>query len=309
MKRLKEFSGKKSFYVLGVFAVFLVLMAILYFETGTLGDSDIDDKDLAFWEYEDGVIVNAEAFELEGEREACWIVIHGYTDTPDSMREISEKVNSEFGDYVYAPRLLGHGEVPSELLDYTLDDWYAQVSSDFDYMSESCEKINVLGFSFGGALSLRLAEEKAVNNVYLIAPYLEPTDKWYYGFETDEYLETFSESMVYVKRLSLPMVNSREWAEGYISYWSFVLPPIERSSKFLEILKRDVSKVNEPILIQHSCGDAAASCEMSEYVYSGVSSEIKEIVLYEDSNHVILADYDKFDVIDKVVEFERANRG
>jgi carboxylesterase len=274
-----------------------------------LGFGDIDSKDLEAWDRVDGVIVGADSFELEGGNETCWIIIHGYTDSPDSMREISERVNLEFGDYVFAPRLLGHAEVPSRLLDYNLEDWYTQVSGDFERLEERCSNVNVLGFSFGGALSLRLAEEKKVKNVYLIAPYLKPVYMWYLVFSPAVYLDWFADSFVYFKKGKVAKINSPEGLKTHIAYWSFAFEPVKYSREFLEILRRDVVKVDEPILILHSRGDSVANYKNSEEIYERVFSEVKKIVLFEDSDHVILADYDRLEVIDEVLSFERENRG
>lgn len=58
-------------------------------------------------------------------------------------------------------------------------DWYEQISDEFDVLSKQCKKVNLVGFSFGGALSVRLAENKQVNNTYLLSPYLFSTYKYY----------------------------------------------------------------------------------------------------------------------------------
>ncbi len=294
-------------YVVALF--FLAVALLLFLNTGALDPWNIDKRDLDYWEHVDGVIIGGESFEIGGSRDVCWVLIHGYTDSPDSMRIVGERVSREFGDYVYVPRLLGHAEVPSRLLSYTLEDWYSQVSFDVERLEKECEKVNVLGFSFGGALSLKLAEEKDLNNVYLIASYLEPSHKWYYGFSPNVYLKLFSNVFVYNKKPHIPKVNSREWAEGYITYWNFPVVPVRDSEEFLDILRSGIGEVEDPILIQHSRGDGTASFKMSELIYAGVSSEVKDLVLYDESNHVILADYDRGEVVDRVIEFEIENRG
>jgi len=305
MRKMQEVLDKRLFYIL---IPVILLVLFLFLKTGALGAGRIDDKDLEVWNRVDGVIVGADSFELEGGNDSCWMVLHGYTDSPDSMRGISERVNKEFGDYVFVPRLLGHAEVPSHLLNYSLDDWYTQVSGEFDRLNERCDSVNVLGFSFGGALSLRLAEEKDVKNVYLIAPYLEPTYRWYAVVSLNFYVDLFSDFFVYFKKSKVAKVNSPEGLKTHIAYWSFDLEPVKYSSGFLEVLRENIGKVDGPVLLIHSNGDSVASPEMSQMIYDEVGSDVKEIIFHERSDHVILADYDKLDVIDEVVRFESENR-
>jgi len=61
----------------------------------TLQKTKIDNRDLSRWEYdEDGIILGAKEFMLNGSDDICWYLIHGYTSTPDEMREIAEKIKS-----------------------------------------------------------------------------------------------------------------------------------------------------------------------------------------------------------------------
>jgi len=144
-----------------LFIVFLVsiLLIFLYVRTGFLQTDKLDERDLLRWERsESGVIIDAETFEVVGNKEYCWLMIHSYKSTPDEMRMLAAEVSATFGDYVYAPRLLGHGTVPSDMKPLSFADWIPQVEEIYDDLDRECRNINVVGSSIGGALSLHLAE-------------------------------------------------------------------------------------------------------------------------------------------------------
>jgi len=306
---MKKGWSRKRVSLIGLGIFFVLVFFVLWFFTGFVQSGNINNRDLGNWDYgEDGVIVGGEAFVLDGDSETCWYLIHGYTSTAAEMRELAEKVNGEFGDKVFVARLKGSGEVPSHILDLTLYDWYDQVLGEFDLISEECGKVNLVGFSFGGALSARISEERDVNNLYLIAPYLVATHRWYFGFRAESYLDWLGDSFVYVRKGKAGQINWPEGLENHVAYLNMPLGPVKHSKEFFEDVKKDVGDIDVPVLLQHSSGDQTSSMESSEFIYDGVSSEVKELVVFERSNHILLADYDKDAVGLNIVGFEKGTR-
>ena len=84
--------------------------------------------------------------------------------------------------------------------------------------------------------------------------------------------------------------------------------PIRDSLPFIHLTINNLNKVSESILIQQSSGDETADIESSKIIYNGVSSEIKEMKIFKKSNHVLLLDYDREEVIKNIIEFEKNNR-
>lgn len=305
-----QMNNKKKISSIILVLLILASLAILYSNTGFLQKNKIDNRDLDKWEYDDqGVIVGAKEFTLKGaENKICWYVIHGYASTPDEMREIAKEINLEFDETVVVTRLKGNGEVPSHILNLTLYDWYNQVSEEFDNLNSGCEKINLVGFSFGGALSTKLAENKDVNNVYLLSPYLFARYNWYYILKLETYLDIFTDVFTYGKKIRTGPINSQKGREKYISYRNFPFKPVKDSKPFLEEIKLDLNKITAPVLLQQSKNDEACDIKSSSYIYENIASEKKELIVFEESNHVIQEDYDKEEVIDNILNFEKQTR-
>jgi len=276
--------------------------------TGFLRGDEVSSRDLVYWNYFDGVIEGANAFEVAGNNDTCWILIHSYAATPLEMKGLALAISEEFGDRVLAVRLAGHGEVPGNLYGLSMEDWYSQVSGDFERVVLECGDVNIVGSSFGGALSLRLAEDYDFKNLYVINGYIFPTYEWYYIFSPNFYLDIFSSVLHYSKKGDVAKINDPEGLGSHIAYRNFVFSPVKDSRDFLDGVYGNLSLIEEGFLIQYSSGDRVAEPGVALEVFERVGSESKEFVLFERSNHVILADYDAGDAIENVLAFERRNR-
>jgi carboxylesterase len=299
---------RKKIIVAIVVVLIIASFGGLYFNTGFLQKSKIDSRDLDLWEYEDGIIVGAKEFTLNGSEDTCWYLIHGYTSTPDEMREIAEEIHKEFNETVVVTRLKGSGEVPSQILNLTLYDWYDQVSEEFEVLNERCNNVNLIGFSFGGALSIRIAEDKDVNNIYLLSPYIFATYKPYRILKIETYLDIFADSLYYAKKTKIGQINSEEALNKHIAYWNMPLQPLKYSKPFFQEVRDNLGSIENPILLQQSKNDETSDLKSSIYIYEGVTSENKALIVFEISNHIIPEDYGKEKVIGNIIAFERETR-
>jgi len=114
--------------------------------------------------------------------------------------------------------------------------------------------------------------------------------------------------MEYSKKTKLAQINNPEGLKNYISYWNFPVVPVLDSQRFLINLADSLGKVNENILIQHSKNDDTADLYSSKLIFEKVSSNNKELIVFTKSNHVLLFDYDKEEVINNIIAFEKENR-
>ena len=74
-----------------------------------------------------GIIAGAEPFELAGSPTHAVLVIHGFGDTPQTVRRLADHLHRAHGWTVRAPLLPGHGR--------TLADFDAHGSADWRYWS------------------------------------------------------------------------------------------------------------------------------------------------------------------------------
>ena len=98
------------------------------------------------------VLPGAEPFVHEGSDDVGVLLCHGFTSTPQSMRDWGEHLAAE-GISVRCPRLPGHGTAWRELNRTRWTDWYATVEREFGLLRSTCRSVFVFGQSMGGALA------------------------------------------------------------------------------------------------------------------------------------------------------------
>ena len=170
----------------------------MFARTGIFQQEKIDDRDLKTWTYINGSIEGTSEFTLAGTNDTCWLLIHSYTSTPREMSALAHTIHETFADTIHAIRLSGHGETPSRLLDKTLDVWYLEVEQAFIELQNKCDKVNVVGSSFGATLALRLAENKDFNHLYLLNTFL---------FTPFRKLFILTDSFTYAKKYKIAPIN------------------------------------------------------------------------------------------------------
>ena len=101
------------------------------------------------------------SFELKTDApKAGILLLHGLSDSPYSLRAIGHRLH-EAGAYVVGLRIPGHGTAPSALTQTTWQDMSAAVQIAMLHLKEQVgdQPLHLVGFSNGGALSLRYALE------------------------------------------------------------------------------------------------------------------------------------------------------
>lgn len=119
----------------------------------------------------DGVIPGAHSISLPGGVARGALVLHGYGDTPQSVRSLCEALHRA-GWAVEAPLLPGHGRtLPS--LDRTDErQWLAEARAAWLALRSRHGTCVLAGQSMGGALAVLLAAEDPPAALVLVAPYL-----------------------------------------------------------------------------------------------------------------------------------------
>ncbi|MCD4771438.1 hypothetical protein K8R30_03405 [archaeon] len=295
----------KRYFFWAFLSVFLlVFIATLFYFTGFLQKNGIDSRDVEYWNYSDGEISGTGEIYLEGNNGTCWLLIHSYVATPLEMRELAFEVHGEFGDSVKVMRLVGHGGVPSDLEDVSFGDLYADVEKEFVFLEESCEEVNVVGSSMGGTLAVYLAENEDLKNLYLVNAYLSIVYEWYYVFYPGFYIEYLGPGLHYSKKGQIARISDPLGRAEHVAYLNMPYYTLKTTEDILAGVRDDAGLVTENVLAQHSVNDPVANVGSVEDFVGAVSSENKEMVLFEDSHHVLLMDYDADFVIENILEFE-----
>jgi carboxylesterase len=119
-----------------------------------------------------GVIVGAEPEYLRGSATHAVLLVHGFGDTPQSMRQLAHGLHAE-GWTVELSLLPGHGRSLREFGQGRAHDWIDQVRRQVARLTRTFPHVALVGQSMGAALSaIVAAEHDELDALVLLAPYL-----------------------------------------------------------------------------------------------------------------------------------------
>ena len=246
-----------------------------------------------------GVLAGAEPFGHTGSAETGFLLCHGFTGTPASMRAWGDHLAGA-GFTVRCPLLPGHGTSWPDLNRTTWEDWYGAVREALLALLATCKNVFVGGLSMGGTLTLRLAEEfgDRIAGIVLVNPSVTRL-KW------DTRLLPVLGRIV----PSVPAIANdiKKPGETELAYPRTPVRAAASLAKLWAVVRADLGKVTQPVLLLHSSVDHVVEPVNSQLVLRGVSStDVTEVVL-ENSYHVATQDNDAEVIFTRSVEFARAH--
>ncbi len=236
----------------------------------------------------------AEPFSFEGSSDIGILVIQGFTGTTSSVHYWG-KYLANCGFNVEGPRLAGHGTHWQDLNKVKYTDWIQNVEDALSKLKRRSEKIFVAGLSMGGTLALYLAENHSdLKGVLLVNHAIDLHDPRIPFLGVLKY---------FIK--STPAIGSdiKDPNQKEIAYERTSVSGAYEMVKLLKIVKRDLAKISQPLLIFKSREDHVVPLDNAEITLKGVSSRNKRIVWLENSYHVATMDFDKDLICSESVKF------
>ena len=123
----------------------------------------------------DGIIPGAQSIVLSGSDTHAVLLIHGFGDTPQTLRGLATYLHDVHGWSVRAPLLPGHGRTLAAFDATSGDTWLAAMRQEYDELCTRYPTVTLVGLSMGGALATLIASRDAdLPALVLLAPYLTP---------------------------------------------------------------------------------------------------------------------------------------
>ena len=210
------------------------------------------------------IMAGAEPFSHDGDTRVGVLLCHGFTGTPQSMRPWAENLAAA-GLTVELPRLPGHGTDWHEMQRTTWREWYDTVEATFTSLAGRCERVVVAGLSMGGTLALRLAECQGdrVAGLVLVNP----------SVRRDQRLQ----ALVPLLRLVVPSVpgiasDIKRPGVAETAYDRVPLRALDSLDRLWRLVRADLPKVTQPVLLFRSTEDHVVSAANAELVLGGIRS-------------------------------------
>lgn len=221
------------------------------------------------------------------------LLAHGLGASPHEVKDLADYLAGK-GLTVYAVRLDGHGTSIDDLARTKWEDWYRNYKRAYDSMNLAKEKVFVGGMSLGGLLALKLAEDEQADGIIALAPAMILDDK-----RTD-YAWLFKYFTEYSSR-------SLDGEEKNYYYSKFPVASVAEMVEFSKIVKKDLGKINEPMLLMQYKNDTRVSPESSQLAYDSISSENKQLIWINGTGHVFITEEGMEQYFEQIYQFIMSN--
>jgi len=249
-------------------------------------------------------------FVFKGGKEVV-ILIHGFSATTQEVWELGKHLHKE-GFTVVAPLLSGHDikHKPQQFKHVRSRHMYNSILSAYEKVHN--RHVNIVGFSFGAMLGLKLAiDYPNIKKIVAISPAVKFVSKLMWAiYPISQFNIKHYKTIVKSKHADKESIYDI-WdkkaildREGF-SYRYLYPRPVHSMKVFVNKVMKSVHRIKNPILIMHSTKDRTVSEKGAQKLYArvGTPSDQKHFVPLHNCGHVITVDNEKETVFKDVSEF------
>lgn len=231
------------------------------------------------------------------------LMIHGYTGGPKEIEPLLQYLKKHTDWRIEVPVLTGHGEI-LELDEVTYDVWLKDAENAYLRLKEECDTVYLIGFSMGGMIAAYLAAHHDVEKLVLLAP-----ARKYLSFK---YLRPYIRQMIRDR-----FKGKLEENKVYLHYKNKIeTVPFKANVEFMKLVnetKKHLDEITTPVFIAQGKKDGLVPYETVYALDKEIGSHDKEVVIFEESNHMICLGDDS-EVLNRLVleflteEFEESDK-
>jgi carboxylesterase len=240
------------------------------------------------------VLPGAEPYRADGGRIGV-LLSHGFTGSPASMRPWGEDLAAR-GLTVRVPLLPGHGTTWQQMNHTTWQDWYGHLDRELDALRAECDHVVVAGLSMGGALALRLAEQRPgdVDAVVVVNPAID---------SGDPRLRLVPLLQWVVPSLDAIGGDIKKPGVEEVAYDRTPLKALASMRRLWRDVRTNLSAIDCPVLFFRSVDDHVVDARSLAAVRDGLRPGLGTFVTLEDSYHVATLDHDAPRIFERSAAF------
>lgn len=224
-------------------------------------------------------------------KEMGFLIIHGFAGTTEDIEPLNKYLLDK-GFITACVKLKGHTGKRADLAKVNYIDWISSAEDSLIKLSAKCKKIIVIGFSMGGLIAVNISLKHKVDGIITLSTPI-------YYWDIRRVVSNIGKDFKTRKFNNLNHYLKAGFRIPFLAILNF---------KTLLIKTKPVFKqVRCPILILQGLLDDTVHHRSAEYIYSNVSSELKMIKYYSNSNHIICKSYDKNEVFGDIFVFINNN--
>ena len=233
-----------------------------------------------------GIVPGAEPIELAGSGAGAVLVLHGFGDTPQSLRHLAAHLHG-CGMTVHAPLLPGHGRTPRDFDAVTIDELIDAAAAALAALRARSPDVALVGVSMGGAIAAILAADEPPSSLVLIAPYLEMAPGAEWSTRMDWAWGWMGPFVRSGGDLSIRDPGERERSLSYGIVTSRVLRMLQA------VARRGAAalpRVRVPTLMIQSREDNRIAARAAERAFGRIGATEKRLEWADDGRHVLTVD-------------------
>lgn len=235
----------------------------------------------------DGVVIGAEPIQLVGAGDRGVLIVHGFNDTPQSVRELAESLHAA-GWGVHAPLLAHHGRTTDEFLrGANAAEWIAQVQREWRAVQRRYPRAVLIGQSMGGALATITAADAPPAALVLLAPYFSLSRRARWLSWVWPVWSLFMPRLQGDLTRSLKDPSARERSIGGEYFSPRTVAELRR---VVDAAGRASGRVRVPTLFVHSREDYRIPSSAAMRGFAALGSMDKTLVWREQAGHIVAAD-------------------
>jgi carboxylesterase len=244
--------------------------------------------------------MTSDPFFFVGGSSGC-LLVHGFSGSPAEMRQLGQYLAQQ-GLTVLGIRLAGHHDDPVALHLTPWHDWLASARLGLATLAARCERVVLVGFSLGGALTALLAHETAVAGLVMLAtpvalqgdrrlvglPLVRQVLPWYYPFARANFASPAVRAELLARApegtdLDDPSVQAHIRRSVKIS-----IPAIDELRQCLAAAHRALPTIQTPALVMQGRNDTVAAAHSATKIYERLGSAQKQLVYWDETGHQLL---------------------
>lgn len=218
------------------------------------------------------------------------LIIHGFSGSPHEVQPLADFLREHTDWNIQVPTLPGHGE-QLHLEDVTHEKWLEKAEQHLQKLTATCHTTYVIGFSMGGMIAAYLAANYNIDKLVLLA-----AARKYVSFK--QLSVDIGEAIADALRGKL---HENEFFVNFNQKRGDV--PLKANVEFAKLVRYTrpyLKDVESPVLIAHGQQDGVVPPKTVYYLDKEIKSEEKEVVLFDQSKHLICLGDDK-DVLNQIV--------
>ncbi len=225
------------------------------------------------------------------------LLIHGFTGSTSELEELGRQL-ADWGYTTLLPLLPGHGTSPDDLSGVTWRHWFDTVVQAYETLRGDHDEVAVGGLSMGGTLALHLAAHF-------------PQISAVFGMAAAIRFSTWQKAAVKSLHSLLRMRRKAQKADvrdsgalaALQSYDRYPLRAALELFRLCDHVYDDLPEIRQPALLIHSVRDNTVPVDNVHLIAERIRSSRKQVVLLQQSFHVITVDVEKKRVAAEVKAF------